>query len=175
MATIYCSRFNFYAIALGTLMTIKLKFVFGFIPVPVFYTDFGFDPKGTVAGEARSVIIRIRPKYINDEGILQHELNHIKQFYLPILLTLPIMFGLWYYLGYFDPVLAFVPAIGMLIHPLMYLLIERYRLWSEVDSYKIQLKYYADKVEKMKKFAYFISTKYRLHISETDALILLSK
>ena len=64
----------------------------------------------------RGPVILIRPKYKGtDEGIYQHELCHVKQWFL----TLGFM-------------------------PIFYLLIPEFRLWVEVQCYKKQAKYYSD-------------------------------
>lgn len=59
--------------------------------------------------------IRILGKYRDDEGIYQHELLHVKQFYC---------------------------TLGL--HCLLYKFVPEYKLWAEVEAYKKQLKYYPD-------------------------------
>ena len=56
----------------------KIRSVFRVIPVPVFYTD--RMPAG-VGGQARFMLVFIRPKYKEDEGIHQHELAHVELFW----------------------------------------------------------------------------------------------
>lgn len=70
------------------------------------YTD---NIKEGFGGYARAWFIRIRPKYINDEGILEHEKTHVHQF--------------WRTLGF---------------HGLL-LLSKKYRFKIEVEAYKKQL------------------------------------
>ena len=86
--------------------------------------------------------IKIRPAYRDDIGLLKHELEHYRQFRL---------------------------TLGL--HPLLYKLSKRYRLWSEVQAYRVQLQYPGGSA---KLFASFICAKYDLDISELDALKLLS-
>jgi hypothetical protein len=89
----------------------KLMFVYKLLPAFVFFTD--NIPEG-FGGMANGPVVRIRKKYENtDEGILQHELTHVKQWYR----TLGTL-GLWY------------------------TFIESYRLKSEVECYKVQASYY---------------------------------
>jgi len=98
------------------------------------------------AGYAKAFFIRIRPEYEDDKGLFQHELRHVWQF--------------WRTLGF---------------HSLMYLLIKRYRLASEVEAYKVQLEYIPGEMKEInrKKFSNRISTRYGLKISEDEAYKLL--
>lgn len=78
-----------------------------------FYTD-RFIPKGS-AGCARGPLIFIRPKYLDDLGILAHE-------------RLPR----WQWIR------------TLSLHSWLYLLVPEYRLACEVDCYKEQAKWYSD-------------------------------
>lgn len=64
------------------------------------------------AGTTWLIFITISPSHKNDNGLLAHEIEHVKQFY-----RLP------------------------LIHGLLYRFSKKYRLYSEVRAYKEQLKY----------------------------------
>ena len=156
-------------------MKLMFKTVFGIIPVPVFITDWGMGP--TVGGSANGPVVRIRPKYIerNDEGILNHELNHVKQFYTPLLISLGIFAALWLWLGYISEYSLFIIMAGYSFHGLMYLLVRPYKLWSEVTSYRIQAKSYPNYQEKLQEFAGYIAKYYNLNISQNEALLLLQK
>ena len=105
----------------------------------VFYTDFGV-PQGS-AGCARGPVAFIRPEYRDDKGLLAHELEHVKQWWLT--------FGL---------------------HSFLYLLVPFYRLNSEVEAYKVQLKHSSGNE---RRFAEFIAERYGLDISVAEALALL--
>lgn len=50
---------------------------------------------------------------------------------------------------------------------------KKYRLKYELEAYKEQLKYYA--IDKRSLFAYYLSTKYNLNITQEEALKLLSE
>ncbi len=65
-----------------------------------------------VGGCANGPLIRIRPKYREDVGIHEHELEHVRQW--------------WITLG---------------VHSLLYLLVRRYRLWAEVQAYRAQMEH----------------------------------
>ena len=97
-----------------------------------------------VGGCANGPVIRILKKYRNDEGIYRHELVHVKQ---------------WFF--------------TLSLHSLLYLIIPEYRLWSEVEAYKEQLKYYPD--NRVHLFAKFIATNYGLIVTQEYALKLLRR
>ena len=120
----------------------KIKTVYKILPVIVIYTD--RVPEGS-AGCANAMIVRIRPKYKGDEGLLQHELTHVKQAY----------------------------RLLILFHSLLYLLDDSYRLHAEVEAYRKQLEYSQDKVTDTARFAGFIAGKYDLGISREAAAMLL--
>lgn len=90
---------------------------FGWIPVPVFYTE-NMDEK--FGGMMRIIVIPmifIRPKYRDtDLGIHMHELEHAEQ--------------AWRHL--------------LLFHALLYWLSDRYRLWAEVVAYRRQIACYPE-------------------------------
>ena len=117
----------------------QIHFVFGVIPVPVFITD---DMPDWVGGYAKSAAVFIRPKYIaeGDTGILNHELRHVRQFWQMILLSLAIA-GVIYLTG--SSLWQLMPALGIAAHMSLYRFVPRYRLWSEVDAYKQQIKAYS--------------------------------
>lgn len=89
----------------------KLLFVYKWFPVIVHYTD---NIKDGFGGVANGFYVRLRPKYKGvDEGLLQHELTHVKQWYR---------------------------TLGT--HGIMYMFSEKYRLKCELEAYKVQASYY---------------------------------
>lgn len=72
----------------------------------------GWPLPATAAGCAIGPIILIREGYENDEGLYRHELQHVKQFFT----TLCTM-------------------------PFLYLLYRPFKLWAEVQAYKVQMHY----------------------------------
>ena len=60
-------------------MKFEIISVYRFLPAFVFFTDKTI-PK-QFAGMTNLNVIRIRPKYEHDKGLLEHELTHVKQFY----------------------------------------------------------------------------------------------
>lgn len=129
-----------------------------------FYTD--KLPEG-VAGAANGPFIRIRPEHKDDVGIKEHELEHVRQWWVCTILSAPILFFL-------NPVLVGL-CIG--IHPIMYLAIKRYRLWCEAEAYKIQMNH-PDKRGGFLSLAtaakLLMSPRYRLGLSQEEAVAALS-
>ena len=79
---------------------------------PVFYVD--TLPSG-FGGMAHGPVIRILERLRDDQGIRQHELVHVRQ---------------WFF------------TLGLL--PILYWLFPKFKLWCEVQAYRKQLQYYAD-------------------------------
>lgn len=92
-----------------------------------------------VQGAANGPVIRILKSRKHDEGLYQHELTHVKQWFR----------GLF------------------IFHSLLYLLLPEYRLWAEVQAFKKQAKYYTD--DRIPLFAAAIATRYKLKISKENA------
>ena len=92
---------------------------------------------------ARGFLIFIRPEYKDDIGLLEHEKVHVKQF---------------------------LCTLGL--HSILYRLSERYRLWAEVQAYKVQL-IHSPGNEAL--FATFIAERYGLDISTAAAAALLKE
>ena len=88
------------------------------------------------AGETWGPLIKIRPKYINDTGLLEHEKTHVRQWYavlalgllLGALLTLLVSPSLWLVFG-----------LAPVLHQLLYQWVRPYRRWCEVQAYRKQI------------------------------------
>lgn len=94
------------------------------------------------AGCARGPFVFIRPQYKDDAGLLAHEKVHVKQ---------------W------------LRTLGL--HGLLYWLLDKYKLASEVEAYKVQATHYPD--DRRPLFARFIAMHYGLGITQQTALALL--
>ena len=95
-------------------------------------------------GYARAWFIRIRPRYKDDKGLLAHEMEHVKQF--------------WCTCGF---------------HGLFYLLSKKYKLNTEVEAYKEQLKHEPASLDPERyrdMYAGFIADDYGLDVSKGEAL-----
>lgn len=122
---------------------IKIKFVYGFLPALVVYTD---RISVNSAGCANAMIVRILPRCVSDEGLLQHQLTHVRQSY----------------------------RLLLLIHALLYRFSRCYRLDAEVEAYRKQLEYSVNRDADIVFFAIMIRTKYDLpavYPSAAEALL----
>ena len=128
---------------------------------PVFYVD-----KLPVAGRANGPVIRILKTYRDDYGLFQHELTHVKQWFV-IGLAFTIPPTMLAYLFGMRPLGLF----GMTMFNVLYFFVDDFRLRAEVEAYRVQAKYYDD--YRLDKFASFIATRYKLSITQEEALKLL--
>lgn len=129
------------------------------------------------AGVTYGPWVRILETKRDDAGLLAHEMLHVNQFWsavlalvcwLPALWLVPQDVALWLVLG--------VAIVTLLCR-------KRLTLMAEVDAYRVQLKVTTDAVplsvaeteNRAMLFATFISTKYGLSITVTDALKLLTE
>ncbi|PAA31740.1 hypothetical protein CJU73_01520 [Pseudomonas fragi] len=86
--------------------------------------------------ESCGPLIKIRPKYAADKGLLEHEKVHVRQWYavlglgllLCTLLTVLVSPSFW-------PLFGLAP----LLHQLLYKLVRPYRRWCEVRAYRKQI------------------------------------
>lgn len=99
-------------------------------------------PQG-FSGCARGPAVFIRPTSKGDAGLLAHEMVHV---------------GQWF------------ATLGL--HSFLYLLSKRYRLWAEVQAYRVQLEH---SPESAYIFALYLATRYRLPVDRDQAMALLRK
>jgi hypothetical protein len=118
-------------------------------------------PEG-VGGTAQGPIIRIRPKYKDDKGLHQHELEHVKQWWIATIVSAVLLAAGLYHFQ--EPLWGAVGSIG--VHGALYKLISAYRLWCEVQAHKVQLQY---SPHALKHFAKRIAEKYDLNITAEEA------
>lgn len=138
-------------------------------PTWAIYTD---NMPAKFGGCAGAFVVRIRPKYRDDAGLHAHEDEHVRQWYMGVLigvlvalaiLLIPAIWSAWWPLAL---------IAGCFLHPLAYLL-PYYRLWAEARAYRIQLKHYPD--DRSRLFAGFLASKYRLEITPGEALSAITK
>ena len=121
-----------------------LKFVYGVLPAFVIYNDKLVPEK--FGGITRCMFIFMKSKYRADDGLLQHELTHVKQFYRTLGFSL-----------------------------IMYALSKNYRFSAEVEAYKAQSEYYKNKELSYNWMVDSLTTKYDLDITKEQALEALRK
>jgi hypothetical protein len=102
------------------------------------YSD---DMPANTGGYAKAWFIRIRPKYKDDFGILQHELIHV---------------AYWWKYG--------------IIGRLLYKFSKKWRLNEELDAYREQLKYALNQEYYRDMYAGFIADNYNLDITKSEVL-----
>jgi hypothetical protein len=82
----------------------------------------------------RGPLILVRPEFKDEKGLVEHEIVHVKQWWK-----------------------------NPLFHALMYKISKKYRLASEVEAYKHQLKFYDEDHTYL--FAGYIANQYKLNIT----------
>lgn len=123
-----------------------------------------------VGGCANGPVIRILEKYRNDVGIHEHELLHVKQWAAWSILMIPLLYVL-YSINRLD--LAYLAVIPLSLHSFLYMTFPKYKLWAEVQAYKVQAAQYKDNRKPL--FADYISKNYSLNITKEQALVELNK
>lgn len=100
-------------------------------------------------GVANGPFVRIHPRFRNDKGLLVHELVHVWQW--------------WLTLG---------------LHSLLYMIVPRYRLWSEVLAMRAQLRQEPALSHRelfLEHLSESLANDYRLRLDQARALHLLTK
>lgn len=78
-------------------------------------------------------VVVISKKHKNDIGLHKHEQEHVKQYLVCFAATAIPLFILtnWF--------IALI--VGIMAHDMLYTLVKKYRLWSEVKAFRKQLSY----------------------------------
>jgi len=134
------------------------------------------------AGVTYGPWVRILPQYRDDAGLLAHELEHVKQFWIGVLAALPWLYPLFTLEQPSDALRLYAATVGLIVVGL-FVVRKRLTLLAEVDAYRLQLKVTTEAVplsiaeteNRARLFATFISTKYGLSITVTDALKLITE
>lgn len=129
------------------------------------------------AGTASLWRIKIHPDFTDDVGLLAHESEHVAQFWRAGLLAALalLLFGMESGAVAVGGLLVhpwwLIPGALFGAHPLLYLLVPAYRLWAEVVAYRLQAATRAgDGKDRLPLFAEFLAKRYRLDISQAEAL-----
>lgn len=103
-----------------------------------------------VAGDAHGPVIRIRADLWarGDAGLLQHELEHVRQFWrlgIPVMIVNGLVAG-WLALQFGSPLLPLqagltVGIFSLSMHSILYLVSRGYREQAEVDAYRTQMRF----------------------------------
>jgi len=118
-------------------ISMKIRLIWKFIPVPIFITNWLIPSK--FAGYHIATLALVRPSHEDDEGLIQHELTHVKQ----NIRTL----GISGVRQYFD---------------------KNHKLDRECEAYAIQLQYVPQPQQDVmkKRFVNYIYSKYDLGMSK---------
>lgn len=120
-------------------------------------------------GCANGPVVRLLKKYENDEGILKHELEHVKQFWFLTIAVCLIILAVTTFLRL--PI--YYAALGISTHGLLYLFVKPYRYWAELKAYAVQLVYSKDKEKDTELFGGFIATAYKLNKTKEECTVAL--
>lgn len=93
----------------------------------------------TSEGSSKYFNIYIKSGYEEDEGLLEHEYTHIKQWYLGLLIGLSLS-ALIYFLGFVNTSII-VAILSINLQGVAYTCSRTIRLWSEIFAYRKQLEY----------------------------------
>lgn len=149
-----------------------------------------------VAGDARLMVIRIAPGYEADQGLLEHEREHVRQFYLAgILAALAVSVALialvsldalqaWlasWPMGYgaagVGAVWAFAACVAFgAAHSVLYRRVRDYRLFAEIAAYRVQMRYpdrHGQSMSALTGAHRLALPMYRLEITQYEAMQLL--
>ena len=127
------------------------------LPHIVRYTD------SVPVGQQKAFIVSINPEYKDDKGLHAHEYEHIKQWYITLLLSALVV-----YLGltYVSDVFYYFVAVPLVAHNLLYR-IRPYRKWSEAQAFKQSLKHYG--IKHIDWAVNALVNDYNLNITRSDA------
>lgn len=121
-------------------------------------------------GSAQGPLITIHPKHKGDDGLLEHEKTHVRQWYLLTGLGLVIAVVLALFVS---PALWAATTVVPFLHTLLYKFLRPYRQWCEVQAYRKQIAvggYLSSDFA-----ATALVNKYDLNLKATEAAALLAK
>ena len=161
----------------------KWRRVFRVVPVPIFYTN--KLPAGVGARVAwYAPVVQIRPKYRGDESLHQHELEHVRQWWLcfaamSVVTTLGVVVASSV-LGHPMPQQSLIVGIWLswLGHTVLHRLSRSYRAITEINAYRRQIRYADSRGEPMSieaAAARLSSSRYMLGFSREEARQLLGQ
>lgn len=134
------------------------------LPSITIYTD---NLPTDVGGCANGPVVRIRTRYRDDTGIHAHEAEHVRQWYVGVLIGVLAALAISSTSSEWSAYWPLALSAGCALHPLAYMLLPRYRLWAEARAYRIQASCYPD--DRTRLFAGFLASRYGLTVSVDDA------
>jgi hypothetical protein len=127
------------------------------------------------AGRNFGPINVIDPAKKDDIGLLAHEDEHGEQWFLTGAMAAAVVFILVYNFYSTSVAFAVLPGVFFGAHFILHKFVPAYRLWAEVEAYKVQALHYPD--DRRERFAEFLADpeRYNLNITKGEALALLSR
>lgn len=133
------------------------------------YTD---DMPAHAGGITKGPLVFIRPKYKDDLGLHKHEYVHVNQWWVATILSVMAILAIGH-LAYGLPLLqaATYAPIAIGVYSLLYEMVPPFRLWCEVQAYRVQIACYPpEHQEKVRPvLARFLAEKYGLRITPQEA------
>ena len=121
-------------------------------------------------GEAGLFIIYLNPAKRGDEGLLAHEYEHVKQWYLCLAIGLLCAAGVYFLFGNLLVSLV-IAAVSVSLKGILYSYVTSFRKWAEVKAFKRQIA--VTEGDHRDFFAAALADNYRLNITSNEALRLL--
>lgn len=88
------------------------------------------------AGEACGPLIKIRTRYVANQGLLEHEKVHVQQWYVGLIITI---FAVVLVALICTPLFMVLIGVSPFSHSLLYKYVRVYRQWCEVCAYRKQI------------------------------------
>jgi len=121
-------------------------------------------------GEARLFTISINPAKRGDIGLYTHEYEHIKQWYLCLVVGLACAVG-FYLFTHNDIASLLIAAVSVSLKGILYSYVKPFRKWAEVKAFRAQIK--VTEGEYVDFFANALANDYKLGITYNQAVKLL--
>lgn len=159
-----------------------MRFVYGLVPAPVFYTERLPEPTGGCLHGWLPILL-IRPKYSNDEGLHQHQLVHVRQWWFMFalmawMIVVAVRFIAPHIIGPLPHEALFLGVwLSCITHRVVYHFSPAYRVIAEVMAYRAQMRFPDRKGRRMPldvAVARLTSDRYQLGLTESKARQLLA-
>jgi len=121
-------------------------------------------------GESGFFIIYLNPSKRGDEGLIVHEYEHIKQWYLCLAIGLLCAGVVYFLLGNLIASL-FLASVSVSLKGILYTYVKPFRQWAEVQAFRAQIK--VTEGDHKDFFSSALSNNYKLDITHNEALKLL--
>jgi len=113
--------------------------------------------------------VRINPEYKNNVGLIAHEEDHIKQWYMFFIPLIVLAACSWFM--YREDVALVIGVLAFTLKDLLYTFVDKFRLYAEVEAHKAQM----DAVDSInyEYYAELIANNYNLDVSKEKVIRML--